>query len=437
MKKKIMIPIIIVIAIILIVVGVLLFTKKYNYDDENTLYFVKFKDTILRFEHIDSVMPQNQIVAVQKSINNGKTFETITEGQVIVSMEPKFVFLNEKIGFAVKKTNNIKDNGKYYGMYVTLDGGKTFNQSEITYDNPNIEILTIEDVPFYENDKLKLHCSIYQTKDDGSGYETVDLYFITDDDGLTWYLENDTKELILNIKRNTLTNKGATFIIKNTSGEEYAYGPAYTIEKFENQGWKELSTLTGDPLTWNSIVYSLKAHEEKELIIDWSLGYGELTSGRYRIVKNSFRKKNSPESRSYSVYAEFEIPIKVIAGTANTIQVEKNNLQDGNKFNKYLERDGKKVYIASNIKEVYYDDVKTKHVLKDFIQNTYQTIDDSIKHLINFLLLFSELRDGGTRIYKSQEYDITIVKCNTIAGNKDYYIGDYSMNFDSNSMCKG
>lgn len=196
MKKKIIIPIIIV-AILLIVGGILLFTKKYKYDDENTLYFAKFNNTILRFEHIDHVIPQNQIVAVERSTNNGKTFERVTEGQVIVSLEPKFVFLNERLGFAVKKPNNTKDNGKYYGMYVTKDGGKTFNQSEIIYDNSNVEILTIDGVPFYENDILKLPCSIYQVKSDQSGYETVDLYFITDDDGLTWYLESESKVIIL------------------------------------------------------------------------------------------------------------------------------------------------------------------------------------------------------------------------------------------------
>ena len=154
-----------------------------------------------------------------------------------------------------------------------------------------------------------------------------------------------------------------------------------------------------------------------------------------RLVKNNFRKINNVDSKSYSVYAEFKIPM-IIAGTANTIEVQKNTLQNGNKFNNYLERDGKKVYVASNIKEIYYNDVKNKYILKDYIQNTWQNVDDSISHLINYLSLVGELNDGGTQIYKSKEYDITIVKCNTVSGNKNYYIGDYGMNFDNNSMCK-
>ena len=124
---------------------------------------------------------------------------------------------------------------------------------------------------------------------------------------------NDNQEqknvgsVLMEVKEDTRTSKGATFIIRNTSDEDYAYGPVYTIEKFENQTWEEIDTLTGEPLTWNSIVYSLKAHEEKEFIIDWSLGYGELKNGTYRLVKNDLRKANSPESKSYSVYAEFDI----------------------------------------------------------------------------------------------------------------------------------
>ena len=119
--------------------------------------------------------------------------------------------------------------------------------------------------------------------------------------------KNNTGSVLLEVKEDTRTSKRATFIIKNTTLEEYAYGPQYIIERYENKTWKELDTLTGDPLTWNSIVYSLKGHEEKEFIIDWSLGYGELKSGTYRLVKNDLRKSKSSESRTYTLYAEFDI----------------------------------------------------------------------------------------------------------------------------------
>lgn len=113
--------------------------------------------------------------------------------------------------------------------------------------------------------------------------------------------------VLLEVKEESRTSKGATFIIKNTTDEEYSYGPPYTIEKFDNGIWKELRTLSGEPLTWNSVIYSIKSGEEKEIYIDWCLGYGELKSGTYRLVKSDLRKTNSPESRSYTIYAEFDI----------------------------------------------------------------------------------------------------------------------------------
>ncbi len=187
MKKKIIIAVIAL--IILIFGGILLLTDKDYPNDENTLYSVDFDNVRLRFEHIDYVLGQNPLVVVQKSIDNGKSFETVPEDGITVSMEPKFVFLNKDYGFAIKKPNITKDNGKYYGLYVTNDGGKSFKLSEINYDNSNIEILTIRDVPYYQDGKLILHCSIYQVKEDLSGYEDKDLYFETNDDGITWYLK--------------------------------------------------------------------------------------------------------------------------------------------------------------------------------------------------------------------------------------------------------
>ena len=119
--------------------------------------------------------------------------------------------------------------------------------------------------------------------------------------------QKNVGSILLEVKEDTRTSKGATFIIKNTTDEEYIYGQPYTIEKYDNGNWKELETLSGTPLTWNAIAYTLKANEEKEFIIDWSLGYGELKSGTYRLVKSDLRKSKSPDSRTYTIYAEFDI----------------------------------------------------------------------------------------------------------------------------------
>ena len=118
------------------------------------------------------------------------------------------------------------------------------------------------------------------------------------------------------------------------------------------------------------------------------------------------------------------------------IEVIKPEVYNAIKFNKYLERDTRTIYLTGNVEEVYYTDSETRMSLKDYISKSYQTLDDSVKHLTDIMDYIDTLKDGGTTIYKSNAYDITIIKCNTIAGNKDIFIGDYSMSFDNDSMCK-
>ena len=188
MKKKNIILIIFAVLISFIAIVFIMNIDKEYQDDENTLYSINIGDTKLRFQRYDYSMGQNQIVGVEKSTNNGKTYEKLTDEPIIVSMEPKFIFLSEKLGFAISKPNLNKSNG-YMGVKVTQDGGNTFIDSKINYDNSNIEFLTVEDVPYYEKDLLKLHCSIYQVKEDNTGYEDIPLIFMSDDNGLTWNLD--------------------------------------------------------------------------------------------------------------------------------------------------------------------------------------------------------------------------------------------------------
>ena len=128
-----------------------------------------------------------------------------------------------------------------------------------------------------------------------------------DDDVCRVYSNED--DVVLTVKEETLTKTGATFILKNNTDKEYWYGADYRIEKGENDGWYELDTITGEPLSWNDIAYILKANEVMEIHIDWSYGYGELKNGDYRLVKTTFREEDQPidESKKYYLYAEFSI----------------------------------------------------------------------------------------------------------------------------------
>ena len=116
-------------------------------------------------------------------------------------------------------------------------------------------------------------------------------------------------DVTLEVKDNSITNYGATFILKNNTDNVNWYGPEYSLEKKENGKWVDVDTLDGEPLVWNTIAYKLEGFEIVELNIDWSFGYGALEKGEYRIFKSFIRDVDRPieEYDKVYLYARFSI----------------------------------------------------------------------------------------------------------------------------------
>lgn len=169
--------------------------NKYNENDnyilpeqEEVLYEKKFNETILRVGKVDSGLGQNILVHVLRSKDNGKNFYVISDDLIKVSNEAKFVFLNENLGFAIS-TGKIFLKQNVNSMYVTNDSGKTFQSSNFKYENDNVTYLDVVDLPYFENNTLKIKCSAYQFNSDIGKYEDKELIFISDDNGLNWELD--------------------------------------------------------------------------------------------------------------------------------------------------------------------------------------------------------------------------------------------------------
>lgn len=89
--------------------------------------------------------------------------------------------------------------------------------------------------------------------------------------------------------------------------------------------------------------------------------------------------------------------------------------------------------------KIYYYGIDTAMITVD--DNNYDfeqailTGTLTLDKILNEMKLYSELNDGGTKIYKddgSRKYfddSYTIIRCNTINGNKDIYIGKNDMEY--------
>lgn len=114
-------------------------------------------------------------------------------------------------------------------------------------------------------------------------------------------------DVSLSLKAHTLNSKGATFIIKNNSEKDYNYGADYKIEIKKDGQWNEIEL--EQPLVWNSLAYKLTSRGQMEINIDFTIGYGELQSGKYRLVKKVFNENDTVtnEMKYQCIYGEFEI----------------------------------------------------------------------------------------------------------------------------------
>lgn len=99
-------------------------------------------------------------------------------------------------------------------------------------------------------------------------------------------------------------------------------------------------------------------------------------------------------------------------------------------FNKYLEMEGQDIYMETNIKEVYYTPNGKKYTLKEFIED-----DGEISEITSLLDEGISYDDGGSLLYSSEEYDLSVLMCGTLNGNKDIYVGDFTMYYNS-PMCQ-
>ena len=117
------------------------------------------------------------------------------------------------------------------------------------------------------------------------------------------------------------------------------------------------------------------------------------------------------------------------------LKVSSENNNENIKFKEYLKLDNRTIYLAENVSELFIVEKKNQTSLKKYIINSTEVVDKLVENITNLLNKQSILKDGGTIIFKNKDKNITLIKCNTIDGNKDIYIGDYNLNFKSN-ICK-
>ena len=114
-------------------------------------------------------------------------------------------------------------------------------------------------------------------------------------------------------------------------------------------------------------------------------------------------------------------------GKQKEYYIDYQNQSECHKPQLFLTKNGKNIYTYC-LKNTKIHINKKEIELKKYLEDDPNAIDNIIKTLN----LEDTLLDGGTQIYKGS---ICLIKCNTLAGNNDIYIGNKDMKFKQN-FCK-
>ncbi len=110
-------------------------------------------------------------------------------------------------------------------------------------------------------------------------------------------------DVIMTIKEGTLTNKSATLLLTNNSDNNIQYGTPYEIEIKKDGEWHKINV----ELYFNLSLFQLSANESKEIDLDWENGYGKLSKGTYRIIKEIDYEYKEEKYETFNVAVEFTI----------------------------------------------------------------------------------------------------------------------------------
>lgn len=103
---------------------------------------------------------------------------------------------------------------------------------------------------------------------------------------------------------------GIKMKISNNSSKTLYWDSWFTLEKKENDNWYEvkLLELEGSDIdrTWTSYLAYLNKDETRTIECKWDNGYGELSNGNYRIVKEFFFDERNQDEKIY-IACEFSI----------------------------------------------------------------------------------------------------------------------------------
>lgn len=118
---------------------------------------------------------------------------------------------------------------------------------------------------------------------------------------------NHLDGVTMDVKKETVSSTGLTVIFENNSDKLCIYGDYFLLEKEVSGKWYEVPIALDDNYGFNDIGYELPSSSTGEWVVDWEWLYGDLDTGKYRIVKDISDFRKAGDYDKYHLTAEFLI----------------------------------------------------------------------------------------------------------------------------------
>ncbi|MBI9008575.1 MAG: hypothetical protein JEZ05_00965 [Tenericutes bacterium] len=121
------------------------------------------------------------------------------------------------------------------------------------------------------------------------------------------YVVNNYLDASMVIVEESITNKGLTLELRYYGKDEGLTGSWYTLFVYEDSEWNELANIVDGDVAWTMIAYSVEKNRAKEISTDWEWLYGELSIGKYLIIKQFTNHRDAGDNDNYYLGCEFTI----------------------------------------------------------------------------------------------------------------------------------
>lgn len=110
----------------------------------------------------------------------------------------------------------------------------------------------------------------------------------------------------MKVRKDSVTPVSLSLTLSNDTDLNIQYGDEYYLEKWEDGAWSRVP-YAEESYGFPSIAYNVPKGSPAEIDIDWSILYGDLEPGQYRIVKKISDFRGTGDYDDYDLHAEFAI----------------------------------------------------------------------------------------------------------------------------------